>query len=62
MKTRNEWIEEASSWVDNWDGVPTLEGVEGECYHIEGIDNPKEYAAELWQYIKEELKERGYEV
>lgn len=58
MKTREQWIDEANSWVDNWDGIPTYEEVEGECYHIEGIENPVEYAKELWGYIEKVLSER----
>ncbi len=58
MKTREQWIEEANSWVDNWNGIPTYEEVEGECYHIEGIENTVEYAKELWGYIEKVLSER----
>lgn len=61
-KTDKDWAEEAASWIDNWDGVPTYDQIEGECYHIEGIQNPKSYAKTLWGYIVEDLRKRGYDI
>ena len=61
-KDRYEWIEEAESWIDNWIGVPTYEEVEGECYHIDGVDDPIAYARELWSYMVPILREKGYNV
>lgn len=55
MKTYCDWYEEAETFLEYWDGTPTLENVIEECKTIDGIKNPVEYGTILYGFINKIL-------
>ena len=66
MKSKQDWIDEARTFIEGWEGIPTFEDVLDVCRQLAAdLDSlaamcsisgsVRDYAEELYSYIESEV-------